>query len=335
MDNIDLTDLTCSETLFEEPWQFGQLPARNVTQLSSSMSTWDDLSSKDTASRARTWCFTINNPTAQDLLHLHTKLPTMQEFRFIIFQLEMGLESATRHVQGYVEFKTSMRFQKAKRMINAKAHLERRRGSQQQAIDYCEKTETRLDGPWRYGTPATDGQGKRTDLQHVKDAIEDGLTDRQLWEDHFSTMVRYHRGIQMYRTIRLQQRTWKTKLWILQGPPGTGKSKWCMNTFPDAYWKQRGEWWDQYQHEHVIIDDFYGWLPFDNLLRLADRYPLLVETKGGQAQFVAKDLVITSNLHPRDWYKNIKNFEALRRRIDVYMLFSDLDNYELINTEDI
>ena len=67
-------------------------------------------------------------------------------------------------------------------------------------------------------------------------------------------------------------------------------------------------------HEVVIIDEFYGWLPFDLLLRVCDRYPLLVETKGGQTQFVAKVIVITSNSLPSNWYKSAY-FPSLVRRV--------------------
>ena len=58
-----------------------------------------------------------------------------------------GLDGATPHVQGYIEFNCQLRLNAAKRLISQRAHLEVRRGSQQQAIAYCEKQETRLEGP--------------------------------------------------------------------------------------------------------------------------------------------------------------------------------------------
>ena len=88
-----------------------------------------------------------NNPSAEELYNLHTILPQAREFRFIVFQLEQGLDGATPHVQGYIEFNCQLRLNAAKRLISQRAHLEVRRGSQQQAIAYCEKQETRLEGP--------------------------------------------------------------------------------------------------------------------------------------------------------------------------------------------
>lgn len=70
------------------------------------------------------------------------------------------------------------------------------------------------------------------------------------------------------------------------------------------------------------MDDFYGWLPFDQILRLCDAYPLMVETKGSQTNFVAKTVCITSNTLPSTWYKNVPNFAAFIRRVDTWMIFN-------------
>lgn len=91
-----------------------------------------------------------------------------------------------------------------------------------------------------------------------------------------------------------------------------------MDNYPKAYWKQRSNWWDGYAgHEAVILDEFYGWLPFDLLLRLCDRYPLMVETKGGQTQFAAKTICITTNMLPCNWYKSAY-FPSFARRVTVW-----------------
>ena len=61
------------------------------------------------------------------------------------------------------------------------------------------------------------------------------------------------------------------------------------------YYKPRGDWWDGYkQHECVIIDDFYGWIKYDDLLKICDRYPYQVPVKGSFEQFTSKYIWITS-----------------------------------------
>ena len=58
-------------------------------------------------------------------------------------------------------------------------HLEIRRGTQQQARDYCQKHDTRVDGPWEYGTPHK--AGKRNDIEEMYDDIEEGFTLKKFY----------------------------------------------------------------------------------------------------------------------------------------------------------
>ena len=68
-------------------------------------------------------------------------------------------------------------------------------GTQQQAINYCEKQETRLEGPWRYGEPLEEGgKGRGATCSRSKSALDEGSTDLQLWEEFFPTMMRYYKG---------------------------------------------------------------------------------------------------------------------------------------------
>lgn len=87
----------------------------------------------------------------------------------------------------------------------------------------------------------------------------------------------------------------------LYGKTGAGKSRWAAQNFPEAYWKPSlDKWFDGYMMEQtVIIDDYRPTqdLSFEYLLRLVDRYPLMVQTKGAFVPFVPKRIIITS---PRD-----------------------------------
>jgi len=61
----------------------------------------------------------------------------------------------------------------------------------------------------------------------------------------------------------------------------------------------------------------------------------LVETKGGQASFIAKNIIITSNAEPREWYQNMRNYSALVRRIDVVMKFTGENQFIEINSNEL
>lgn len=115
---------------------------------------------------------------------------------------------------------------------------------------------------------------------------------------------------------------------VITGPTGTGKSRYCMEKYPDAFWKPNSKWWDGYQgNETVVIDEFYGWLPWAFFLTLLDRYPCTLETKGGHHQMVSKRIVICSNQDPQLWYQRINNFAALKRRVNKWMIFDSLENH--------
>ena len=59
--------------------------------------------------------------------------------------------------------------------------------------------------------------------------------------------------------------------------------------------------------------------PYREMLRLLDRYPCQVETKGGSVNFAPKTIIILSNKAPEDWYDKEKcAWAPLERRIESY-----------------
>ena len=79
--------------------------------------------------------------------------------KYMIIGFEIGKEG-THHIQGYADFTNARTIGGLTKMIKF-IHWEPRRGSWQQAVDYCKK-----DGKWyEYGSP--NEQGQRKDLQEV------------------------------------------------------------------------------------------------------------------------------------------------------------------------
>ena len=84
----------------------------------------------------------------------------------------------------------------------------------------------------------------------------------------------------------IKPRDHKTVVIVLWGPTELARVADSNKHTLRPFWKNKSKWWDGYcQEEHVVLDDFYGWIKFDEMLRLLDRYPLLVETKGGTTHF--------------------------------------------------
>lgn len=288
--------------------------------------------SASTTSRVRNWCFTLNNPTQEERDALSAISARLPEFRYMVYQLEEG-EEGTQHLQGYIEFQRPMRFNTVKSMISPRVHLERRRGTRDQAREYCMKEDTRIEGPFEFGEWIPEITGFRADLERIRTDVKRGHTITQLWEDYYPTMVRYHKAIERFKEVVAPERDSPPVVHVLYGPTGTGKSKWCKDNFPDAYWKSQDRWWDHYESNHtVIFDEFYGWIRFSELLRICDRYPCLLERKGGFVKFNSHNLIFCSNTKPRDWYKNVPNFDAFVRRVSIWHYLPDIDTHHTIGT---
>jgi len=85
------------------------------------------------------------------------------------------------------------------------------------------------------------------------------------------------------------------------------------------------KWFDGYDaHPDIIVDDFRrDFCTFHELLRILDRYPFRVETKGGSRQLLAKNTVITCPWKPDIIYqsRSQEDIGQLLRRIDEVKLF--------------
>lgn len=237
---------------------------------------------------------------------------------------------------GFINFKTKREFSVIKEIIGSNAHVEGARGTDFDNEAYCSK---QCVG-WRFGEPV--GQGRRTDLEAVVKRIEGGDSLVEVAKQCPTEFIKYSRGIERLHTLLACNtvRDWKTEVTVLWGPTGTGKSykaSALAKSGEGVYYKPRGPWFDGFNGQHtVIIDDFYGWIKYDEMLRICDRYPHKVEIKGAFIEFTARHIIITSNSSPNKWWKgewyNEETYKALYRRLDNIFYCDVIDNeYVQIN----
>lgn len=135
---------------------------------------------------ARDWCFTINNPE----FAIHEKdFPA--SVKYCVWQFEIG-ENGTMHFQGFIQFFGQQRLSALKKIFPT-AHFEKRRGTAEQARDYCMKEDSRIEGPWEFGEFAG-GQGKRTDLDSAAELVKQKGA-RAVAEEMPTVYLKFHRGL--------------------------------------------------------------------------------------------------------------------------------------------
>jgi hypothetical protein len=165
-------------------------------------------------------------------------------------------------------------------------------------------------------------QGRRSDIRSAVQMLEEGASMKQTARENPVVYVKYHRGLEKYKALLIEPRTQPPNVQVFYGPTGSGKSRSARELLPNAYvWgPEQGKWFDGYEGQpEVIFEEFRGQLPFGMMLRLLDRYECRVETKGSTIFFVATSIVLTSPVHPRDWYQMFEHSEdkvdQLLRRI--------------------
>lgn len=271
-------------------------------------------------SRAKRWCFTINNPTAADDERLAAI--TQDNCAYAIWQLEEG-ERGTHHYQGFVVFDNRVRIPHLRELFGPRGHYEKARGSIAQNKAYCSK-EPRLAPTVEVGLLPDEEPARQSDLGRATELVVSGGTLRRVGQEMPSAYVRNYRGLASLRSLlHLPPRRDNLCCVWLYGKSGCGKSRLAHELGGDDYYSHPlSKWWDGYDGERCIIfddirADSLGPNTFDQLLRILDRYPYRCEVKGGYAALRADRYVFTCVSAPRDVFSLIGDVEyaQLRRRI--------------------
>lgn len=211
------------------------------------------------------------------------------EFKYICWGKERCPDTDREHYQGFGVFVRTHRIPSAKRLLGAggDAHFEVRRGTREQAREYCRK-----DGEFfEWGE-----LGKRT----ISDLLKKGCLTTIKNEDPLF-YVRYHRGLEKLLLDAKQRPSFRfvevTWLW---GPTGVGKTRKVMEM--DNVYKLDSPyvWFDGYEEEDILLIDDYenNVIPRGFMLNLLDGYKLRLATKGGHCWANWTKVFITSNESP-------------------------------------
>lgn len=251
------------------------------------------------------YCFTINNPTVDHIEELK-KMIIEGIANYTVFQLEEG-ENKTKHFQGYIELTKKMSIVGLKKHLT-KAHIEERRGSQEQARKYCMKPE-RLSGPWELGKMKE--QGKRNDISQVQLDIENGMDEKTLSREHFNEWKKYGKAFKEYRLLQsnFDRPNVEVAVWI--GPPGVGKT-YSATSYAEFKEFKKSDiftmtsehgWMTGYNGEKVIImNEFNGQIGLDIINQLCEKGKMSMKVHGTMIPIEATLILFTSNSRISTWW---------------------------------
>lgn len=274
--------------------------------------------------RIRSVCFTLNNWTAEDIAHIGISASSL---KYIVYQQEIAPTTGTPHLQGYASAENGKTFAVWKQLLcvgGTRVHVIRANGSAAQNKEYCTKDSDRVPGSLIFERGAIPTPGQRVDLDAFAEACKDlkrPISD--LADEHPGMFIKHFKGVAALRVaVDTEARRWKTEVHWFFGSTGTGKTRLCHELAPSAYWKQGGtKWWCGYlpnEHTDIIIDEYRPSLcPFNQLLSLFDRYPLVVESKGGNLPFKPQRIFVTSPKCPEETWqgRTEEDLQQLLRRL--------------------
>lgn len=200
-----------------------------------------------------------------------------------------------------------------------------RKGTIEEAISYIFKTgsepwfeygsakynqNARIAIDWNNGeTYKEKFNNKKGVLTRISEEIIKGASPLEIRDKYPGNYLQMKRNIQDMCEERRAGggRNAPIGFWIW-GPTATGKSlsaeEFTQITHQSCYHKDDTEWWQNYNHEDVvIINDISSVFPIRKLLRLLDHYDECINIKGSNAWFDSKFIIITCDAPPDTWCK--------------------------------
>ncbi len=295
---------------------------------------------------SRSWFCVFNNPAKlfgedsapDDMVEKAIALWCNDKpYRTCAINYEIG-DNGTPHMHMVLEDPAKSRFSAVQKLFPG-IHIERTRGSKEQAEDYInkrgrfeEKAHTVVVPAVYYGSIKAE-QGTRNDLAIIEELIEQGQRPSEIT----ALSIRYLRHEALIKKLYFRKRFNETPIhrkvtvyWHV-GDSGTGKSyTHCklMEEHPnDVYLfnDYDGGGFDMYEGEPILfMDEFKGGIRFQTLLNLLDSYRIQIHCRYANLYALWTEVHISSIFPPEEAYKFMVESEnrdgdpiaQLMRRLD-------------------
>jgi len=289
--------------------------------------------------KGRFWCFTSYDTDGHPPFDNQLTV-------YITYQKERCPTTQRLHWQGYIELRTAATRATVKSILGSDgAHCELARGGDA-AIDYCHKEETRVEGPFEFGERGGPIGGRRTDLDAVAERVRRPGGLDWVVNNVPAMYIKYHRGIHALRNhfIGVRDPATPPDVRVYHGPSGAGKTRavYDEQKHLGIYQKDGSKWWDGYDGQGcILMDDWAGSdaVPPTELLKILDRYPHRVETKGGYVVLGPAIIILTSMISHEEWYRSSEKWRKqlipFNRRVTQWRQFGGGTEQPAQTVEDI
>jgi len=273
--------------------------------------------------QCRHWCITYNNPTGVD--EIVNRVEDCEELKNYSMQVEKG-EEGTPHFQIYFGFRTPKRRPFINNLLGTNEYHAEISEDPYKSWLYCKKPITRILGPWHSEWDAHH-QGERTDLEKATAIVKTGGA-LEVAKKFPTLFVKFNKGFfELEKALNTDDEVERKKrVMFFYGKTGTGKTHDAL-ALGASFVEKHGLFyqWESISNARVFDEaDEHVWRR-QEILRICDRYPIMLNIKGGQKIWNPEIVIFTSNDPPATWLPLIDG--ALRRRVTEVRHYKDFGEY--------
>lgn len=272
-----------------------------------------------TQNQGKYWCFTWNNYTDAD----EATLQNEETHTYLFYGREIAPETGTKHLQGYIEFRTNKRLTALKKAFGDTPHWEKAKGTAAHNKTYCSKGGDTFED----GDASNGGKGKRNDITLLRNQVNEGKPMAEVLSSCQNyQQIRTVEKLYEYKPLSTEYK--KRQVYWFHGPTGTGKTKAAYDIVRQEnkdFWRSTlngGQWFNGYLGQPIaILDEVRAkkW-SYSDMLELLDGYEIRIPNKGGFTLWNPEIVIVTSPKSPEECYEGQLNFgdghiDQLLRRI--------------------
>lgn len=265
-------------------------------------------------------CYPLEGESIQECVFRYRGILESLGCTYYVIGLEKCPTTRRDHGQGFAQLSRKKWFNTIAKAMNC--HIERQRGTVKEAVDYCKKDGSFVEGGEVRQYDSLEQQKRERWIRAMQAAKSGNL--ESLEQDMPSMLICHVSQLKQIQSLFLKQEDVSSRrcIWLWSRSTGNGKTRAVRESFPHAYWHPKDtSTWDGYrcnEHREVIFDDVDGshtWLG-SALKRFADIYPAQCNVKYGYQPLNYQVLIVTSNFHINEIW-NGRLYDALKRRFTV------------------